>query len=249
MNPSLAHIWRYPIKAHGTEALTTTEITKEHTLPWDRVWAVAHEHARLDGGGWVSCRNFSRGASSPKLMAINANWDAAAAKMTVTHPDLLPLTFDPDRDSAAFVAWAGPLVAEGRAASTRLIRADGPGMTDTDFASISLLNLATNRVLSQRAGRTLDQRRWRGNFWIEGLAPWEEFDLVGQTITIGTTAFEVRERITRCKATMVDPETGRRDTDTLGLLDDGWGHQDFGVYLVALENGRVTVGDGLRVAS
>jgi uncharacterized protein YcbX len=53
----------------------------------------------------------------------------------------------------------------------------------------------------------------------------------------------VRERITRCKATTVSPATGRPDADTLGALESGWGHQDFGIYAEVIEGGRVAVGD------
>ena len=72
--------------------------------------------------------------------------------------------------------------------------------------------------------------RFRGNVWLDGLAPFAEFDLVGRDLRLGTARLRVRERITRCKATTVDPATGISDADTLGALRAGWGHQDFGVY-------------------
>ena len=58
--------------------------------------------------------------------------------------------------------------------------------------------------------------RFRGNVWLDGLEPWAEFDLVGRDIRVGAATLRVRERITRCKATTVNPETGRIDADTLG---------------------------------
>ena len=85
--------------------------------------------------------------------------------------------------------------------------------------------------------------RFRGNLWLEGLAPFAEFDLVGREIRVGGAVLRVREPITRCKATTVDPATGVRDADTLGALEAGWGHQDFGVYAEVVEGGRVAVGD------
>ena len=115
----------------------------------------------------------------------------------------------------------------------------------TDFPSISLAGAASLRALSGKLGRPLDQRRFRANFWVEGLGPWEEFEWVGKTITIGDVRFSVRERIERCMATTANPETGRRDADTLGALEDGWGHRDVGVYLVAETSGRVAMGDAV----
>ena len=56
------------------------------TMPWDRVWAIAHDRAKVgpDGADWVPCVNFSRGAKSPALMAIRARVDEAAG---TRHPD------------------------------------------------------------------------------------------------------------------------------------------------------------------
>jgi uncharacterized protein YcbX len=85
--------------------------------------------------------------------------------------------------------------------------------------------------------------RFRGNVWLDGLAPWAEFNLVGSDICVGGATLRIRERITRCKATTVDPETGVSDADTLGALEAGWGHQDFGVYAEVVTGGAVAVGD------
>lgn len=247
MTPALTHIWRYPIKSHGCEALEQVTLSKGTTLPWDRTWAVAHEHANLDDG-WSPCQNFSRGAKAPELMAIEARFDQENASVSLTHPHRPPLTIRPDDagDQSQFLDWVTPLMPEGRAASDRIVRIDGRGMTDTDYASISLGNLASLRALSQRLGTTLNPRRFRMNLWVDGLAPWEEFGWVGHDITIGDIAFRVEEPITRCLATTANPETGRRDADTLGALESGWGHRDFGVYLTALTDGTLSCGDAVK---
>ena len=54
------------------------------TMPWDRVWAIAHEAARVAPGSrdWAPCANFSRGAKSAALMAIRAEVDEAAGRVT-----------------------------------------------------------------------------------------------------------------------------------------------------------------------
>jgi hypothetical protein len=97
-------------------------------------------------------------------------------------------------------------------------------------------------------GRRLAMERFRGNVWLDGLDPWEEFGLVGRKLRIGGASVEVRERITRCKATTVDPDTGDSDADTLGALEANWGHQDFGVYAEVIAGGRVAVGDAAVLA-
>ncbi len=106
------------------------------------------------------------------------------------------------------------------------------GMTDTDFPSLSLLNTASNDALSSVMGQPLSMARWRGNIHIDGLAPWAEQGWIGQRLRIGTVEFDVREEIRRCLATTANPETGKRDADTLGALNTTFGHQNFGVYAV-----------------
>ena len=243
MTARIAHIWRHPIKSHGREALDRVRVTEGTSLPWDRTWAVTHEASKTDGTGWAPCVNFSRGSKAPSLMAIAARLDEAAESVTLTHPDRPDLTFRPDNDAAAFLDWVAPLMPADRAASAGLVRIEGRGMTDTDFPSISLAGLGSLRALSGKVGRPVDPRRFRINFWVEGLAPWEEFEWIGREIAIGGARFRVEARIERCLATTANPDTGRRDTDTLGALEDGWGHRDLGVYLVATGSGEVAIGD------
>lgn len=248
----LASIWRHPIKAHGAEPLETVVLVAESTMPWDRVWAIADARAKVGPGSrdWASCVNFSRGAKSPRLMAIRARVDETARRVLLSHPDAPDLDVDPDdpEDARSLVAWAAALADPGRPAPAFVIRAER-GMTDSDYPTLALLNRASLAALGERVGKPLAEARFRGNLWLEGLEPFGEFELVGKHLRAGEATLCVTERITRCKATMVDPDTGVPDTDTLGALRDGWGHQDFGVYVTVREGGRVAVGDSITVVA
>ena len=83
-----SRLWRHPIKGHGVEAVAAVTLAAGATMPWDRVWAIAHEAARVAPGShdWVPCANFSRGAKSFELMAIRAEVDEAAGRVTLSHP-------------------------------------------------------------------------------------------------------------------------------------------------------------------
>jgi len=244
---TLTHIWRHPIKAHGVEALKTASLTAGKTLPWDRVWAVPHEAAKLDGSNWVRCSNFSRGAKAPSLMAIRATLNEATRTIMLTHPDLPDITFNPDTDSARFLAWVKPIMPASRAASAGIIRATAQGMTDSDFPSISINSHATNNAIGENLGYEPSPLRWRGNLWFDGLEPWKEFDWVGKRVRIGAAVLDIKERITRCMATTANPNTGLRDADTLGALQENWGHQQFGVYGVVVTSGQIAIGDKFEV--
>ncbi len=251
MPARVAHLWRHPIKGHGVEAVARTTLQAGATMPWDRVWAIAHEAAKVAPGqrDWASCANFSRGAKSPALMAIRAETDEARGRVRLTHPDAEPIEVAPDdpADQTRLLAWVTPLAAADRARPAFVVRAER-GMTDSPFPSIAVLGRASLAALADRMGRALGMERFRGNVWLDGLEPWEEFDWIGREVVVGGARLRIVERITRCKATTVDPDTGRPDADTLGALEAGWGHTDFGVYAEVVAGGPVAVGDPVVVA-
>ena len=251
MGPRVSHLWRHPIKGHGVEPIGAATLAPGATMPWDRVWAIAHEAARVgpDNAAWAACANFSRGAKSPELMAIRARVDEAAGTVTLTHPRLAPITVNPDmpEQAARLIEWVLPISDPDRARPAFVVRGGGVGLTDSDFPSISVLNRASLGALEARIGKPLAMERFRGNIWIDGLEPWAEFDWIGRDLRVGEAELRVRERITRCKATCANPDTGKIDTDTLGALRSGWDHEDFGVYAEVTGGGRVAVADPVVV--
>lgn len=239
----LTRITRHPIKGHGREDLASVSLSPGACLPWDRHWAVAHEAARLTDG-WNPCANFARGAKAPALMAVTSRLDEATGEVTLSHPEQGRLVFRPDakEELPRFLDWVRPLNPSDRAQPARIVKA-GRGMTDSDFPSVSILSEASLRALSESMDVTLSPDRFRGNLWIEGAEPFAEFDWIGREIRIGGAVLRIRERITRCLATTVNPKTGTRDADTLKGLEAGFGHQDFGVYAIVVSGGRLALGD------
>jgi len=246
MTTILKNIWRYPLKSHGREELRQIFLSVNRTIPWDRCWAIAHEQSSADNRSWSPCINFSRGSKTPQLMAIDAKLNETTEELTLTHPNLPTITVNPDDDMEELVDWAGSLVQPERAKSARIIRVPKRGMTDTDYPSISINNLASHREVEKQINAKLDPRRWRGNFWIDNLDPWKEFDWVGKKVRLGESELEIREPIQRCLATTANPMTGERDADTLGALNS-WEHQNFGVYGVVTKDGKVKIDDAISL--
>jgi hypothetical protein len=249
----VAALWRHPIKGCGVEAVARVELGAGATVPWDRVWAVAHDAAQVAPGatGWAACANFARGARTPALMAVRARVDEAAGRVALTHPERPPIEVCPDDpgDAARLIAWLDPLCDPRRARPAFVTRGgNGRGMTDSDFPSVSVLGTASLRALGERIGRPLAMERFRGNVWVDGLGPWQEFEWVGREVAVGGTRLRVRERITRCRATAANPATGVEHADTLGALQAGWGHRDFGVYAEVVAGGPLAVGDPVAAA-
>lgn len=241
MTARVAQIWRHPIKSLGRQRIDAVRLRAGESLPYDRHWAVAHAASDADGSDWVPCRNFTRVAQSPLLMAIDAWLDEAEERIALTHPDRPPLSFDPETQGAELIEWLRPLVPGNRPPPARIVRLPGRGMTDSDFASITLCNLASHAQVEDRAGRPLSLLRWRGNIWIDGLAPWSEVDWIGREVRIGSAVLRVRERTDRCRATHSDPATGKRDVDILRILGT-FGHTDFSVRAEVVGGGEIAEG-------
>jgi len=180
-------------------------------------------------------------------MAISAQCDPMAGTVTLRHPDRPELSFDPDQEAQAFLDWVRPLMPSNRAQSVRLVRVEGRGMTDTDYPSISLLNLASNDAMTAAMGQDISPLRWRGNIHMSGLPAWAECDWVGKTIRIGGAELQVRDPIVRCTATTANPDTGLRDADTLATLNRLFDHQNFGIYAEVTQSGNLSVGDTIEV--
>lgn len=215
-------------------------------MPFDRLWAIAHEASEAGGAEWVACQNFSRGAKSPALMAITATLDEATETITLRHPDQPDLTVQPDTDEAELLDWVRPLANPQRPLPAKLFRLAGRGFTDTPFASVSLCNLASHTAVEALAQSPLQPARWRGNIWFEGAPAWEEFNWIGRDLRLGTVRLKVEDRIQRCTATTANTDTGLRDVDTLSVLSQ-LGHQDFGIYARVIETGNVALGDRLEL--
>ncbi|MEO1238097.1 MAG: MOSC domain-containing protein [Pseudomonadota bacterium] len=243
MTLSLAHIWRHPIKALGRELLTSVDLTAGAWMPFDRLWAVAHERAKLTTG-WAKKMNFLRGVTEPGLMAVTARLDADCATLTLDHPDAGQISVRPEAraDWPVLADWLSRIWPAELPAPTGIYRADDAHLTDVEGAWLSLHTLASHTAVEAVLDRELSIHRWRGNLWLDGAEAWAEKDWIGRHLRLGTAVLEVKVEITRCKATMANPATGQRDADTLGALRS-LGHQEFGVYAEVVESGKIALGD------
>ncbi|MCV6598099.1 MAG: MOSC domain-containing protein [Mangrovicoccus sp.] len=250
MSARLAHICRHPVKSIGWETLEQVRLAPDQVLPFDRRWALAHEAAGFDDRpqGWRPKRDFVRGVASAPLMAVRARLEEDTGRLHLTHPERPPLALDLDSQTGSdvLVDWISPLWPNTRPAPSHLVSlGTAQALTDVEPPFVAILNLATQAELAAHLGQDLSIHRWRGNLWLDGLAPSVERDWIGQEIQIGDTRLCIEEPITRCRATEGNPETGLPDANTLGGLKALYGHQDFGVYARVLSGGEIRVNDAV----
>ena len=114
-----------------------------------------------------------------------------------------------------------------------------------------LVSSASVARLAREAGlETMDARRFRSLFELDGCAEHEEDEWEGSRVRIGEALVEIGEPVIRCAVTTRDPDTGERDLDTLRLIASyrGQGPEGeiwFARYGRVVEPGRVRVGDAV----
>ena len=251
MGVSVAALYRHPVKSLGEEAVAAVTLAAGRHMPLDRVWAIAHGAGKWDPSAreWVPRGNFVAQAHVPELARVTVAADEASGRVRLRHPLAGPVEADPDDPAGAeaLTAWIARVAGDRRPGPYRVARLAEGALTDVPDAHVAINATASLRALEQAAGAPLAHPRFRGNLWLDGLAPWEEFDLLGREIAVGAARLHVTERIGRCMATTANPETGRQDVPVPDILERQWGHTDFGVYARVVGGGRVAAGDPVRL--
>jgi len=116
------------------------------------------------------------------------------------------------------------------------------------FNSISLINLNTVRDFEKKINEKVEFERFRGNFYFDGLDAGEERNWIGKIIKINNISFKVEKNIPRCVAINLKPKTDDNSLNLLQSLKKTYNHFDMGIYLKALEEGRINVGDKIQIS-
>ncbi|WDZ87143.1 MOSC domain-containing protein [Micromonospora cathayae] len=110
---------------------------------------------------------------------------------------------------------------------------------------------ALNGWLTEAGAAPVPMSRFRPNVVVDGAPAWAEDTWTGRTLRIGDTTFRAGDGCDRCAVTTVDQETGVRGGKeplrTLARHRRVDGAVRFGVNLVPVGPGTVTVGDPVRI--
>jgi len=115
------------------------------------------------------------------------------------------------------------------------------------FNSISLVNLKSIQDFEKKINSKIELQRFRGNFYIDGIDAWEERKWIGKTIKINNIYFKVEKNIPRCVAINLKPQTDNSDQNLLQSLKKTYNHFDMGIYLRSLNNGKIKVGNTIKL--
>lgn len=269
----VARLFRFPVKGFPAEELTEARVVKGHGIRGDRVTAFTNGSLDVPDDAWHSYSAFTVLKNDPELqkwgvsatLAEEAAGDSAnaddsegggraeeSATVTLTSPAGEATTFATDdaesrAASAEFLSKRIP----PQGTFPRSLAVAEQGMFDSQKSGISIINPASVEAISATEegieGLDLDPLRFRGNVLVEGLAPFEEFALIGSIVRLGGVRLAIRSSIERCPATTVNPVTKAVDVNVPRLLNSACGHLHCGVYGEILDTGDVAVGDEIVV--
>jgi uncharacterized protein YcbX len=246
----IAGIYRYPVKGLSPERLSRVVLAAGQTLPADRRYAIENGPSGFDPAEprYFPKTRFLMLMRDERLAALHSAYDDASRILTI-------------RQNGTEVARGDLETAGGRAAIERFFAASfapelkGPpkilpgndhSFSDEAKKVVSIINLGSVQAVEDVVGQPVHPLRFRANLYVKGWPAWHEFDLLGQTLTIGGAQLKVVKRIARCAAINVDPDTAARDLNIPHTLMQRFGHADCGVYAEVIAGGKVTEGAGIH---
>jgi uncharacterized protein YcbX len=251
MQLRIAALHRYPVKGLSPERLAGAELKKGGYFPGDRLFAIENGPSGFDAGD---------PQHQPKTKFLMLMRDEALARLRTRYDDKTGTLLI--EEGGREVARGDLSTPEGRLRIEAFFRRfmprelrgppkvlcapEGFRFTDSRKGFVSIINLASVAAIEDLVAAPVDPLRFRGNLQVEGLAAWQEFELVGRTLeTAAGVRLRVTKQIERCAATNVDPASGVRDLEIPATLRHRLGHFDCGVYAEVLEGGTLAEGECL----
>lgn len=250
---TLAQIYRYPVKGLSPEPLDGVALTPGLGLPHDRRFALAHGTTPFDPAApsWMPKTNFLMLMKNERLALLRTRFNAASGVLTIERDGKVAARAQIAEASGRAIIedFFAAYMKEEASGRPKLLEAPGHMFSDGARKVVSIIGLPSVRDLEQFMGSSVDPRRFRANFYLEGGSPWQEFDWVDREFRIGRVHLRGVKPIKRCGATNVDPASGERDLNIPRALQQGFHHVNTGIYADVLDGGSVALGDALTPPS
>ncbi|ASA22450.1 MOSC domain-containing protein [Paenibacillus donghaensis] len=230
---TIREINRYPVKSFAGEGLEVCEV-EAYGMLGDRFCAF-YDESKTGWKRYVTARNI------PNMLSYQAQFRDGEIRVT-------------SADGRTF-GWDKELLAEIQSQTSTDVSMSGikathpehPQLLSVDGASILLITDASLAKLQDMWGKSLDQRRFRGNFVValndESL---DEGNWIGKQLCIGDVQLRVDSYCNRCTVITMDPDTLERDPSLLKKVNTEFGLH-FGVYASVVTTGKISVGDKVEL--
>ena len=246
-----------PVKSLSFQSINSCQIKKNLGMPNDRIFAfsrgIESEKAKTieKNPKERKLNNFLTLKNSPVLNKYNFSYDGNKLTLISNGEEIISISADDQNEKSLLSkklfelenTLANPII---------LLKNTEYPFYDTShsnnvFNSISLININSIKDFENKIGEDIEFQRFRGNLYIDGISAWEERNWINKTIKINNTLFKVEKNIPRCVAINLKPKTEDNSLNLLNSLKKTYNHFDMGVYLTALEDGKVNVGDRVEL--
>jgi len=253
MNCSVVSIHNCPVKTLSLQSLKSCNIKKNIGMTNDRIFAfsrgVNFEKAKLieKNPNERKLNNFLTLKNSPVLNKYNFIYEKNNLTLTFKNKELISINLDNSEDLSLISEKLLELETSLAKPIFLLKNSDFPFYDTTNsnnvMNSISLININSIKDFEKKINEKVEIQRFRGNFYVDGIEALEERNWINKVIKINNVPFKVEKNIPRCVAINLKPKTDDNSLNLLKSLKKSYDHFDMGIYLTALDDGKINVGD------
>jgi len=261
MSISISSINYCPVKSISFQSIKSCEILKNIGIVGDRIFAFSKgldlNQAQLfekkleeRRGKWNKILTLK---NSPSLNKYNFLFDNDKLTLTQNNNKILTINIDETSEYELLSNKILELESSLQKPIYLMKNKDIP-FFDTSISnktilnhSISLINTKSVEDFQNKTNQEIESQRFRGNIFVNGVDAWEERNWIGKIIKINDISFKVEKNIPRCVAINLKPNTDDNSLNLLQSLKKTYNHFDMGVYLTALNDGLINIGDNISI--
>ena len=258
MSCSISSIYYCPVKTLSFQSTETCNVKKDLGMINDRIFAFSRgvdlEKAKSmeKNPNERKLNNLLTLKNSPTLNKYNFTYNKNRLSLNLKEKELITISTDIHEEKAKLSEKLNELEKSLAKPIFLLKNIEFPFFDTSNsnniFNSISLINLNSVRNFEKKINEKVEFQRFRGNFYIDGIDSWEERNWIGKIIKINNISFKVEKNIPRCVAINLKPKTDDVTSNLLRSLKKNYNHYDMGIYLKALEDGKINVGDSVQLS-
>tara|TARA_B100001564_G_C20512787_1_gene611398 strand:- start:55 stop:840 length:786 start_codon:yes stop_codon:yes gene_type:complete len=261
MSITISSINYFPVKSVSFQTIKSCKIKKNIGIVGDRIFAFSKGldlnqaqlfEKKLDErrGKWNKILTLK---NSPSLNKYNFLFDNNQLTLTQNNKEILTINSDEISEYELISNKILELESSLQKPLFLLRNKDIP-FYDTSISnktllthSISLLNNQSIEDFKKKTNQEIETQRFRGNICVDGIEAWEERSWIGKIIKINNISFKVEKNIPRCVAINLKPNSDDNSLNLLQSLKKNYNHFDMGVYLTALNDGLINIGDNISL--
>jgi uncharacterized protein len=257
MSAEITSINYCPVKSVSFQSIEKCKIKKNIGIIGDRVFAFAQgldtEQAKLfekspaeRKGKWNKVLTLK---NSPALNKYNFIFKDEKLTLIIKDKEILSIDINQSSEIEALSNKILELESSLMQPITLMKNDDFPFFDTSiskkvDFVnSVSLLNIQSINDFQKKIDKKIDPSIFRGNICIDGIEPWKEREWIGKIVKISGVSFKVEKNIPRCVAINLKPKSDDNSFNLLQSLKKTYNHFDMGIYLTALDDGDILIGN------